>query len=273
MNYRYYLFGILLGMAVTACQSDFINEIPVDDNAKETGSVITMVTASTDGVISLSVDAPAQARSGVWIDLDGDGARAGDGTEDVTLFNVYQDYTLSGGVTTVSIHGDITYLGSASNELTAIDISGNPFVTTLNVPMNRIKAIDLSANPALKRLDISENDLALLDVSSNLALESLWVFNNKLSSLDVSNNINLAFLDCSGNELSNLDVSVNTELTCLLAYNNRLSSLDVSRNVNLNRLWLFGNSFSDDETSRLTAILEEVVKGDLWISNGALDNK
>jgi Leucine-rich repeat (LRR) protein len=89
----------------------------------------------------------------------------------------------------------------------------------------------------------------------------------------VSNNINLAFLDCSGNELSNLDISANTKLTCLLAYNNRLSSLDVSRNVNLNRLWLFGNSFSDDETSRLTAILEEVVKGDLWISNGQLDNE
>jgi hypothetical protein len=260
-------------MAVTACQSDFINVVPVDETVKETASVITMVTGSADGVISLSMDAPAQARFGVWIDLDGDGARAGDGTEDVTLFNAYQDYTLSGRVSTVSIHGDITYLGVASNELMAIDISGNPFLTTLNVPMNRITAIDLSSNPALKRLDISENDIALLDVSSNLALESLWVFNNKLSSLDVSNNINLTFLDCSGNELSNLDISDNIRLTCLLAYNNRLSSLDASRNLNLNRLWLFGNSFSDDETSRLTAILKEVVKGDMWISNGALDNE
>lgn len=271
MNHRYlYLFIILLGMGITACQSDFIDGIRVDSPKKDAGSVITMTTGRADGIISLSIDAPAQDRFGVWIDLDGDGERAEDGSEDVTLFNVYQEYTLAAGVRSVSVHGDITYLGAASNELVGIDISDNPFLTTLNVPMNRLGAIDLSANTSLARLDVSGNNLASLDVSSNTALESLWVFNNELSSLDVSKNTGLAFLDCSGNALGTLDLSANTQLVRLLGYNNQLNAIDVSRNVKLNRLWLFGNPFTETEIERLVSALNEGVSGDLWITDEPL---
>lgn len=247
MRYKYlHLFIILFGLGVTACQTDFIDGVDVKDIKKESVSVITMKTQRTDGIINLSIDAPALDRFGVWIDLDGNKIRAEDGSEDVTHFNHYQDYVLPSGVKSVDVYGDITYLGAASNNLTAIDISGNPFLSTLNIPLNQLEAINLSTNTALEKLDVSGNKLASLDVSSNTMLESLWVFNNELSLLDVSNNINLSFLDCSGNALSTLDLSNNLQLVRLLAYNNQLNSIDISQNVKLNRVWLFGNPFTEE---------------------------
>lgn len=265
MRYRFlYLFVVLLGLGITACESDFIEGARTDEIQSE--SVITMLTQRTDGIINLTIDAPALDRFGVWIDLDGDGFRAEDGSEDVTVYNAYQEYVLSAGVKSVSVYGDITYLGAASNELTAIDITGNPFLTALNVPMNRLGSIDLSANTALERLDVSGNSIASLHVSSNTALESLWVFNNELSSLDVSNNPSLLFLDCSGNALSSLDISANAQLARLLAYNNQLTALDISNNTALNRLWLFGNPLSNTETGSLVSALVNASHGDLWLS-------
>lgn len=267
MNYRYlYLLIVLLVTVVVGCQHEVPGGFAIDDPKLESGSVITLKNGRTDGIISLSVDAPALARFGVWIDLDGDGARAEDGSEEVKVFNVYQDYILAAGVKEVSVYGDITYLAAASNELTAIDVSGNLSLATLNVPLNNLTTIDLLQNKALGRLDISDNNISSLDVSANTALVSLWCFNNKLEAIDVSDNSALAFLDCSGNKLSALDVSKNAQLARLLAYNNALTSLDISQNPLLNRLWLFGNPLPDTETERLVSTLRSVASGDLWLS-------
>lgn len=267
MNYRYlYLLVVLLSTVIVGCQHEVPGGFDVDVPKLESGSVVTLKSGRADGIISLSVDAPAQARFGVWIDLDNDGLRAEDGSEEVKVFNVYQDYTLAAGVKEVSIHGDITYLSAASNELTAIDVSGNSHLATLNVPLNSLTAIDLSQNKALERLDISGNGLNSLDVSANTGLVSLWCFNNKLTAIDVSNNSSLAFLDVSGNALGSLDISANAELTRLLAYNNQLTSLDISKNPQLNRLWVFGNQLPDTETESLVSTLRSVTSGDLWLS-------
>jgi len=272
MKHRYlYLLIVFLGMAVTACQNDLIDGGPIKP-IEDSDSFITLTTERTDGVISLSIDAPAQARFGIWIDLDNNGAREEDGSEDVKLFNVYQEYALPTGINSVSVYGDITYLGAALNKLSKIDVSGNPFLTTLNVPMNQLTAIDLYSNTALLKIDVSGNNIVSLNVSSNPVLETLWVYNNKLLSLDVSNNNNLLFLDCSGNKLNALNVSKNVELVRLLAYNNELTTLDLSQNNKLNRLWLFDNPLSDTETEHLILTLNKVAtNGELWITNEPLN--
>jgi|GEM_PF-1628178 hypothetical protein len=269
MNHRYlYLWIVLLATIVVGCQNDVIGEFEADDSTLGDGSsVITLYTGKTDGVINLSVDAPLSARANVWIDLDGNGTRAEDGSENVKTFNEYREYSLAGGVKRLSIHGDITYLDGASNELTEIDISNNPFLRVLNVPLNQLSSIDVSKNPSLERLDCSANRIGKLDLSSNPALVSLWVFNNELSSLNLSNNGNLELLDCSGNKLSSLDLSANSQLKQLLCYNNALSALDVSNKEQLNRLWLFGNPVCGDagEVENLLYDLNETINGDLWI--------
>jgi hypothetical protein len=67
-----------------------------------------------------------------------------------------------------------------------------------------------------------------------------------------------------------LDVSRNLSLERLICYHNDLTSLDVSKNVNLNRLWIYGNPFPESEITKLTAMLKEVTKGNLWISDKTL---
>lgn len=262
---------LALAIAVTSCMKDDFSDYTKSELTNESGSTISLVTGRADGVISLSVDAPEQVRTGVWIDLDGNGKRAENGTEDVKVFNAYREYTLAAGVKSVSIHGDITYLAAASNELTAINVSANPHLTTLNVPLNNLSALDLSKNSALMRLDCSGNNLSSLDLSQNRSLVSLWVFDNELASLNVSDNAELAFLDCSGNKLNTLDVSKNREMMRLLAYNNRLTTLDISQNSKLNHLWLFGNPLSNKETGRIITTLRSVIGGDLWLTDEPLD--
>lgn len=272
MKFRYiYLLLILIGVIATGCQNDFDDRIRVEKPTSESETVVTLSTARNDGVINLSVDAPALDRFGVWIDLDGNGERSKDGSEDVKVFNVYQEYVLESGMKVVDLYGDITYLAAASNELTGVDISGNPFLKTLNVPLNKLSAVDLSSNTALERLDVSGNNIAKLDVSANRALESLWVYNNELSSLDVSNNTNLTFLDSSGNSLTSLDVSNNSELNRLLAYNNQLVTIDLTKNAKLHRLWLFGNQITESETEQLVNSLNSVANGELWITDEPLN--
>ncbi len=272
MKYNYLsLFVILFGILATSCQSDFEEGILVDDRNSDRVSIITMTTDTDGRTVSLSVDAPAEARFGVWIDLDGNGLQAKDGSEDVKLFNVYQEYSLADGVNTVAIHGDITYLAAASNKLTEIDITGNPHLTTLNLPQNRLTSIDLSATPGLTRLDLSGNNIASLDLSANKALESLWVFNNRMESLDLTANTLLTFLDCSGNQLSALELSNNSRLVRLICYNNKLTSLDLSALDQLNRFWAFGNLFSESEIKKINSSLGEKLKGDLWITDDMLE--
>ena len=272
MNYRYiYLLFVLLSTVIVSCQ----HELPdggfgIGDLELESGSVITLRSSRTDGVISLSVDAPALHRFGVWIDLDGDGKRAEDGSENVKLFNTYQEYSLSAGVDEVNLYGDITYLAAAGNQLTTIDISANPHLITLNVPMNSLTAVNVSQNKMLQRVDVSDNDIRSLIVSANTELLSLWCFNNQLTEIDLSANSALEMLDCSGNQLNGLDISANTQLAHLLVYNNRLTTLDISQNPLLIRIWAFGNPLPETETEAIVSNLRSATNGDLWLTEEPL---
>lgn len=259
---------IVLATMMTGCVNGELEGLynPTDATA-ETSSVITLTTDRTDGIVKLSIDAPENKRSQLWIDLNGDGVRSKDGSEDISVFNTYQDYTLAEGLKSISVYGDINYLASASNKLTAIDVSGNPFLTTLNTPLNKITALDVSKNSALTHLDCSNNNINTLNVSQNRALVSLWAFSNNLTQLDLSINADLVSLDFSGNQLNSIDVSKNRELVRLIGFNNQLTSLDISQNEKLNRLWLFGNPFPDKETERITSMMKELGKIDLWISD------
>ena len=126
-----YIFIALLALVIFVTGGCMNEEIEgfnsPNEIATENSSVITLTTDCLDGTVNLSIDAPENKRSQLWIDLDGDGVRAEDGTEDITVFNSYQDYPLAPGLETVSLYGDIAYLAAASNELTAIDVSANPY--------------------------------------------------------------------------------------------------------------------------------------------------
>lgn len=262
--------SVLLAAVTVGCQHELNDSLSVEVPELESGSVVTLKSSRADRIISLSLDAPALARFGVWVDLDGDGLRAKDGSEEVGVFNAYQDYALSDGVNEVAVYGDITYLAAAGNELTAIDVSGSPALSTLYLSSNHLTAVNVSQNKMLTRLDVSDNEIRSLILTDNPALVSLWCYNNRLTELDVKVNTLLASLDCSGNQLTHLDVSSNTQLSALLVYNNRLTALDISQNTLLNRLWAFGNELPDNETENLIATLRSTSGGDLWLTEEPL---
>src|SRR5690554_1630745 len=150
LRYIYLLF-ILIVFAFNACQSDIDDKIPLEKAKMESESFMTLTTAGADEIIKISVDAPLAVRSGVWIDLDGNGERSDDGAEDITIFNEYNKYDLKSEMRTVNIYGDITYLAAATNELKGINISSNPHLKVLNIPLNKLTSIDLSSNRSEER--------------------------------------------------------------------------------------------------------------------------
>lgn len=267
----YTVLAALLLLAVGCAEEDFFSNIPdKTPPVTDLNSVVSMVLEPNNNSLRLSIDAKAEERHNLWIDLNGDGVRADDGSEDIGEFNRYLTYSVAEGLNELKLYGDITYLGAASNRLSYVDVTGNPHLTTLNVPNNSLTELDISQNPNLERLDCSQNSLSSLDISNNHKLLTLWSFNNSLSSLDISNNKELTFLDCSGNKLSSLDLSANSELIRLICFNNNLTALDISNNQKLNRVWLYGNKFGESGLELFADALKETINGEVWLTIEAL---
>ena len=77
---------------------------------------------------------------------------------------------------------------------------------------NNITEIDLSGNPNFIGLSANNNQLQSVNVSSNPKLYQMWVNNNQLTAIDVSNNTELAILECNNNFLTELNISSNPNL-------------------------------------------------------------
>ena len=142
----------------------------------------------------------------------------------------------------------------SSNQLTALDVSKNTALTTLDCNKNQLTTLDVSKNTALTGLDCSSNQLTALDVAKNTALTQLYCYNNKLTALDVAKNTALTQLYCGINPLTTLDVSKNTALTTLDCNKNQLTTLDVSKNTALTRLYCYNNQLTALDVSQNTAL-------------------
>ena len=62
--------------------------------------------------------------------------------------------------------------------MTALDLSANTALTTLQCGSNELTALDLSANTALTKLYLNGNVLTALDVSANTALTAVRFYDN-----------------------------------------------------------------------------------------------
>ncbi len=271
MKRKYLLLVPLLWGALSAgCQRDDLEALE-GNHVNDSKSVVALTLNPVGSVVSLTIDALPENRTGVWIDLDGDGVRASDASENVTVFDKSCEYRLSPGVNTVRVHGDVTCFCAESVGCTHIDISGNPHLKTLHVPFNSLTGINLSGNSALESLDVSNNGMKALDLSANSHLRTLWCFNNRLSELDLSKNPELMGLDCSGNMLTTLDLSHNGQLISVVAYNNQLTRFISSSGNMMAQLWLFGNSFTAGDLDKIITNLGKSKEGDLWLDDKPMD--
>lgn len=260
------LFLILLLLA--SCQKEQFGVLDGagDSSQNYSEGLISLTTERKGGRLKLSINALEKDRTGVWIDLNGDGQRAN--TEEVKLFDTYQEYQLAPGVEEVNIYGGITYFAAAGNDITNISIEKNPSLAVLHLPINKLQTIDLSKNRSLKAVDLANNEISHIDLSGNRELESIVLHQNNLTELNVELNRALQLLDCSNNKLSAIDVAQNRDLEELFLYNNQLTDLNVAQNSRLNKLWLFGNTGIDKEQYlELISSLNKTSSGSLWLSN------
>lgn len=107
-------------------------------------------------------------------------------------------------------------------DLTAIDVTHNPALSTFSCAYNNLTVLDLSQNPALSTINCGTNNLTVLDVSKNPALRSLTCPNNFITALDLSKNPVFFSLMCDNNALTSLNVAngVNTQFYQFQVYNN-----------------------------------------------------
>ncbi|MCR5282340.1 MAG: InlB B-repeat-containing protein [Lachnospiraceae bacterium] len=110
--------------------------------------------------------------------------------------------------------------------ISALDLSRNVNLETLNLQGCQLTKLDLGSNKKLKKLDVDATGLAKLDLKENPLLTTLECENCELMNLDLSQNRNLSTLKCAGNHLAALDLtglSLNTksirnqtrDVTCL----------------------------------------------------------
>jgi alpha-tubulin suppressor-like RCC1 family protein/Leucine-rich repeat (LRR) protein len=149
---------------------------------------------------------------------------------------------------------DLNVSNSSITDLTGIQDFAQ--LTDLYCNQNQLTALNISKNKFLKTLDCNNNKIETLDVSNNVSLDSLSCYTNRLKSLNVKTNKALKKLDCGSNQISILDISENTALTFLGCNTSLLTTLDVSRNTALNLLDCRENKLTSLDVSQITTLTE-----------------
>ena len=130
-----------------------------------------------------------------------------------------------------------------------------PYLKGLWCKGNNITELDLSGNPELKGIWCSFNSFKSLDFSDCPVLEWVYCFNCDLETINVSNNPMLAFLECNANpKLKTLDLSKNDKLENLFCSNCGLTSLDLSNCPLLCELAAFYNDLEYLDVSQNTCL-------------------
>lgn len=130
------------------------------------------------------------------------------------------------------------------NRITAIDVSGNPYLRKLSCSNNLIASINIAENTDLRILDCSGNCLTQLDVTHCPNLSLLLCAGNQLTELDVTNNMLLDQLYCEYNRLTSIDVTNHSRMMIFNCNDNQLTALDVTGCDELFQLYFYNNQIN-----------------------------
>lgn len=140
------------------------------------------------------------------------------------------------------------------NQLTQLDISNVPELTTLWCFYNLLPELDLAHIPSLTDLNCDGNQLTELDLSNTPGLTTLSCNFNQLTELDLSNLPGLNWLSCNDNQLTELDLAHASSLTDLLCGWNQLTELDLSNVSALKGLICLKNLLAELDLSNVPAL-------------------
>ena len=174
--------------------------------------------AGADGVLTL-----AERQAVTALDLSGQGLTSLEGLE---------------------AFPNLESLDCSQNQLTQLDLSGNPALRQLSCTYNQLTSLDLSHNPLLAYVSCGYNRLTDLDLSGHRALIALNCEMNQLTALNLSGCTGLLTLYCRNNLLPELELSDNTALEFIETFSNRLTDIDVSHLANLRFLHIDHNQLT-----------------------------
>ena len=231
------------------------------------------VTGSSN-YITLTVPAGAKQQYFLSADEEGKNVEIDWGNGDKQSLDIRTTPTLVSGTTTgttVTIYGEVTgadfssYPGvNVDNKITAIDLSHNAGLRSLNTYMNSIGTLNVGNQTALDTLDCSYGNLEALDIASNTRLVCLRAYGNRISTLNLNNTKELRYLDVKSNRLQALDLSNNPKLVYLNLNHNKLTDVDVRAMTELARLDVSNNNIARLDVSGNAKLSE------LYASNNKL---
>lgn len=193
--------------------------------------------ASPEGDVSITQAFPDRALQS-WLMKQGNlGGMGADGvlTQQERLSVTHLD--LSGlnltNLAGLELFPNLQSLDCSNNQLTSLDLSGNPALEHVNCAFNRLTTLDLSQNQKLISLNCEMNLLTSLNLSGCGKLTALFARNNLLPSLELSDCSSLEYVELVDNRLTHIDLSSLSNLHFIHLTDNRLTSLDLSHNLKL----------------------------------------
>ena len=164
----------------------------------------------------------------VAIFINGDWVNAGDTSCEINEEN-FPDDNFRSIVSSYDKDGDGFLSMEEIEKVYGIDCSRNSIcslegiehftaLTSLQCQNNNLTHLDLSGNPSLCYLDCSNNKLTDVDISSNTQIYWLSFNNNKLTSIDVSRMTLLYHFDIRSNKIEQLDISGLSNLVLAFRY-------------------------------------------------------
>jgi hypothetical protein len=150
----------------------------------------------------------------------------------------------------ITIYGDVIRLRVDNMELTKLDVTMCPTISSLECSNNYLSELDISNNLRLMYLYCYSNELSFLNVSNKLYLYDIDFKDNKLKNIDLRDNMFLQRIWCQDNdfdtsELNNIfsDLGFAKRFGTIYIHNNPGTS-GCSMNIALEKGWIV-----DAETS------------------------
>jgi Leucine-rich repeat (LRR) protein len=161
-----------------------------------------------------------------------------------------------------------------NNQLTALNLSGNTLIKSVNCDKNQLTSLDLSNNhqlldlkcnhnqltsinanstntPLLNNLECDYNQVSSLDLSGNSGLINVSCQHNTMTSLNVSGSPLLQYLNCGNNGMTSLTLPDNSSLTNLSCDSNQLATLNLRNNTRIYVLHCSCNQLTALDVSHL----------------------
>ena len=225
---------------------------------------------SVGETISLGVDAEAEDRPYVWIDLNNNGIKE-DG-EGVSGFGYNETYTIVNQ--TFKLYGKITHLICEKNDMTSIDFKSCTKLQTISCAESQLTSFDLSGCPALSDLACSNLRLATLNlkdlkklyriqimsceitsfnINACTALETIYLWYNHIVGFDVSGCTKIKDFQCNYNEITSLDVR-DSALKYIQSLQGKLASISVTDCTDIEKLICPGNDVESIKLKGCTAL-------------------